>query len=492
MARTLCGLAFATFFFFGSPPGYGQPVPFQAELDSIPYAERFDHAVAVLFDTTRMTDHRACIECILETSKELEKTEEAIEVLGAILNVSTLPEPIRHVAYYTHARLLHRSSEPEEKARARELFRKGIEAGWKADPDGTPFEPYKRSLYRNDPRMYVVEQFNRAQSDLTRRYYQEHQSFLQLLGVHRVWFTKKNGLFDFSAEDDILPQLDLEGAQDVHRAIAQSICLIVDERHQEAINLLEPLALRRPSASHQGSGPTQYFRNNEVLNITLYLAMAYVLQGADSEDTAWAIDDFLERNSHRPMYASSQLLRIAYALEGGPFATQGRLLEITTPLIAHNYHTHKKLPKAQRLHIVDMHMGGHFKAREWENARTFAEMVAAEYDSNLLACNNSLFCLSGAHMELGDAEAARSSLEPLLNNEAGGRWRRIAESRLVEIAINTNVPGSSPDLDEDLVRSLIVYSSPSEALQYDYQSLVEDFFRIKSFIEERTDDDEHR
>jgi len=446
---------------------------YEQERESLVYVDRFDNARTALSDTNQEVAVQAFRD-LLDTAKQLEKNQEAIAALDQYLTQVPEDSSLHHHAFYIRARLLHRIPEQNETAVA--LFKQGIANGWKPLDRATGFWAYKDSLWENDPVLYAVEVFNDLIADATGEAYLKRGDHMVSLGVDLLWPLKKRGQATVSATTEILPKLTKsEEALAHHTKVAEALCMMIDARYDEAVDVLVEL-----SSSLQGM-PENYdptsasardaFLYNEKLNIPLYLAAVRVLEGNHLDQASVYMREFLTLNANRPHYVSRKLMTLVYALERAGLEEQRRMTQVTQFLIESGLHTDPRLPKDHILHLLDMHMGGYFRQQNWEPAKSFALQVVAQYDPKSDACNNSLFALGCIHALEGKPTEAEEVFVRLLSDSSSPKWKRVAQSQLAALWMSEKKP---PEEIEPLVDGL-EGSAPDEAGFYQYDSTMDSF-----------------
>ncbi len=461
----------AAIVFVGIRGGKAQGTAFRDILESTPYANRLDVALAELLATQDDSVAAVAVAEIVETADQLGRQADAAQGLNQYL--SSIPEGSDNYqdAYYALAKVLHTSS-PEQ---AESLFQNAIAKDWVAKGRIDAFEAYKESLYKSDPPRYALEQFNYAMSDSSGAVYARYHNYMALLGIHKLWSLRlrKNG-GQFSATQDVLPNLSATPDAPHHLQIAEALCYMVDEAYGDAVDLLIALDRSLPNAP-AGIGPEDlgsYFAHNEKLNIPAYVATAQILEGLHLDDARANMEEFWRRNQHRPEHVAGLLLRITYALEVAPRKWQRRINEVTGFLIDAGFTSEPLITGAlldsTRLRILDIHMCGLFFQRRFDDAKPFAEAVVAEYDPSKIECNNSLFCLGCINRRQNEFENAEKNFLELMNNGAGPIWSRAAASQLAHLRMDMGV---ADDHIRPLLEKVWHYASPEEQNYYRYSEL---------------------
>jgi len=428
---------------FSTVAAFGQRTQeeYEQQRDSLPYAERFDHAETALGHANDEIVVQALTD-LLDTAKQLGKNQDAIAVLDQYLTQVPESSSLHQHAFYVRARLLHRVPDQQETAVA--LFKQGITNGWKPLDRETGFAAYKDSLWENDPALYAIEVFNDVVADTTGEAYVKRGDHLVSLGVDLLWPLRKNnkGRKKLSAVEGIAPRLSGGTEGWAHVQIASALCLLIDERYDEAVEALLEVDgnLAYPPAGYDYSDFQQSITYNEKLNIPLYLATVRLFEG-DRVEEAWThMNMFLALNSARPHYVSRKLMTIVYALQKVSFEEQRRMTEVTGFLMDNGLHVDPRLPEGHRLHVLDMHAGGHFRQGNWKQAEETAKLVVGDYDPCQEACNNSLFVLGCAYRMQERQEEAEETFLLLESTATTEKWERVAEAQLIHLRITLKRP----------------------------------------------------
>jgi len=385
---------------------------YEQEREALPYVDRFDHAKNGLADSVESVVTQS-LRDLLEFSLELPgRTEEALEAVEQCLSHSSEGTPLHQDAYYTRAWLLHRGN---DKAYASSLFKEGISKGWRMQDGRSGMDVFGEALWENDPVMFPVETFNYAMEEPSGQGYLREGDQLRIFALNLLWPLRKKS-HDFNAADDILPYLRDHANEKHHRLIAEAICLMIDERYDESVELLRLVddSLSAAPENYDPADAKEAFRYNEELNIPLYVAAARTLQG-DRGQARQAMEEFYQRNVSRPEYVTRRLMKIAYTLESAPASLHDRMIDITGFMLDKGLPSSEKVSRSQARHILDMHVGGCFRQRDWAKVKQYADWVLADYRPDDDASNNSLFCLGSAHRGEEEYEEAEAAFVRLMN-----------------------------------------------------------------------------
>ena len=456
---------------------------FKSEVRSLAYDDRFDFAVDSLFTANESDVVSNCLKIILDTSKQLSRNDEAIAVLEEYL--TQVPEGSEDYqdAFYACARVLHRMGEKEE---AVALFKEGIARGWKARGRPDAFEAYKESLFRNDPPMYMVEQFNYSTEDITGEVYSRYRDYLSMFSINNLWSMNKRGEFSspgrpFSAQEEILQRLQKSRRHPHHFEIAEALCLIIDQEYDAAVDRLSQIdnSLSFPPRELDPKNTQEFYLYNEKLNLPLYVATARLFQGGESiPEARRAMTEFYKRNRFRPDHVVHKLMRLTYALETRPIDERKRVHEVTGFLLEEVFADEpiaKGVSKGLRLHAIDVHMGEYFRQGNVREAKRFAEQVVAEYEPSDLACNNSLFCLGCLCRHEGDLARAEEIFTKLME-VADERWQRVSACQLAELRMDM---GRDAREIQPLLNRVAREAPPKEAEFYRYHETLKRFEELR-------------
>lgn len=460
----------------GLSPLFGQAIKeeYREQIRQLPYADRFDYAASVLRNATNRPVASLAAADLLDTSRQLKRNQDALAAVDRCLATAAVGSELYQIAHYTRARLLHRLGQD---ATAIALFKDGIDRGWRGSQGNQPVDSYIQSLRENDLPLFAVERFNLALGDDTGKTYGRWgRSWFKVMGLPLLWSARKNEP-RFSAMTDVLPRLKDRADMPYHRQIAKAVCLITDERYDEAVALLNTvkttLAAIRPPKGSTLTFAQRSFAYREKHCIGLYIAAARLLQGQRLDEADLAMEEFYQANPKRYQFVAKQLLAIASALERGPAASHGRMLRATGFLIGSGFTTNPTItaaiPKKLRLHLLDVHMGGYFRQRQWKEAEAIADLVVAEYDPRLVACNNSLFSLGCIYRLQRRWAKAEETLLALINGNTPEPWKRAGQSQLVDLWVRTEKP---LEQIEPLVAELEAFAPPDEAELYRYKAII--------------------
>lgn len=472
---------------------------YEQSIQGLRFDDRFTVAATTLLSDGNPALLVAAMRDLLDSAVVLDRTEDGLAVVDDLLARYPDTHKIHRDAFYTRARLLHRAGANDL---AVSLFQEGMSKGWKGRcleswwwlesdrglgswgddasgrVDGSRI--YLHSLHESDPPLYAVELFNRAIADSTGKTYAKEQNYLSILKVLYLWPILQQSR-TFSAMEEICPRWSSTSPEHaVHVDAARAVCLMLDDRYDEAVDLLETTeAALPPLAREANQSPQQLLAHNERRNIPLYIAAARYLQGEFLDEARAAMQQFRDENHDRPTYWL-KLMEIAYALRLAPQRFHDRATDVTEFLfqnLVENEEHRPLLSKWEHDHIVDMYMGCYFRQRKWAEARRLCERVVADYDPRSAACNNALFCLAHTYRMEGNSARAQELFARMLNEPTSDKWHRVAQAQLTAVAMddpNTPLAEIEPSLG-----MLEIYAPTNEGKFYRYGSMIERFRNLR-------------
>ena len=427
--------------------------------ESLPYADRFDHARNALQETDSDVVALAFRD-ILNLSKEVGTSVDAVGAMDQCLAQAPEGSERYQHAFYVRARLLHR----RDKAAADALFAQGIALGWKPLDREDGFSAYKDSLWENDPARYAVEVFKHALADPTGETYTRRGDCLVLLGVDRLWRVRQPGR---AFSDEILPHLAVPPSRAALRDIAAAILATVDGKGREAAGAFATL-------EETFAGAEDPILQNEKRNLPLYKAAAHLLGGSSGDEARAAMEEFVARNEDRPEYTARKLMTVAYALERGSQKDHKGLREVMDFLAGKGFTSNTgrgaALPARYRLHLMDMRVVACVKGADWQRARELAEAVVALYDPAEEAANNSRFTLGHVQRRQGESQAAEATFLAMIAANPPAKWKRAARAELLGLWIDLGRPVADMEPVAEDVRQ---NAAPSEAEFFGYRDVLQ-------------------
>ncbi len=421
---------------------------YQQSKNDMPLRDCFELALTQVKSATEEQVIGRAILDLLEMSKPLENTNEALEGLIDFIrrnNVNT-KKPIVRMAWQARARILVRHGAAEV---ADALFRTAIEGKWNA-PDfsdkGYAFRYYADGLEEAeryaDAAILEYEVMTGPHNPVPATDW-NMMSFM----FYRLW-NLKHAQPDVLAVEDVLPKLADIPEHPEYRRIAESFCLMADRRYEEAIALLEEIDLQlgddpAPQPKIEESGETPHY--GEKRNIPLYIAAARFLDGADIEAARANLAEFWRRNQDRPAYVFDKSVVIAHRLGVYPGEMENRIVQVTQSLVDQGFTSDPKIrpqiPDTDIARFFAFHAHGLRLAGRIEEAKAVCLDNVERYFPNNSGSVSSLYTYGHIMWQSDhDLEAARAAFQRIVdecndtvsdNNSA--RMLRMARASLIDV-----------------------------------------------------------
>ncbi len=248
------------------------------------FQNRYARALTQVRSATNEQVVGRAIRDLLETSKTLDSTDDALEALDGLVRRKDVDtdDPIVRKAWQARARMLLRQGEDTA---ADSLFRTAIERKWKTPGDSSrelAFRYYADGLEevgRNEDAAILEYKVTTGPHNPIPDAEWNMMSYL----FFRLWNLRLDKPESLAMED-VYPQLAEIPKHPEYKQIAKAFCLITDKRHAEAVALLQEIDRQLADgseANEQGANSRKKKRYGEERNIPLYIAAAHFLDGGD-------------------------------------------------------------------------------------------------------------------------------------------------------------------------------------------------------------------
>ena len=384
---------------------------------------------------------------LLETSKTLENTDDALEALDGLVRSKNIDtgDPIVRKAWLVRARMLLRQGEATA---ADSLFRTAIEKKWKA-PDASnkvlAFRYYAEGLEEAeryaDAAVLEYEVMTGPHNSVPDAEW-NMMSYL----FYRLWNLKLNKP-DSSAMEDVYPRLADVPEHPEYQRIAKAFCLITDKRYAEAVALLEEIDGQL--AEQQTAGKKKSY--GEERNIPLYIAAAHFLDGGDLEAARAGLEEFWRRNKDRPVFVFNSTLVITHRLEKYPGGMEHRILSVTEFLVEKGFTSDSTIrahiPEKDIAHLLAEHAHGLQTAGRIEEAKALCLEIIERYFPHNSAGVGALFIYGHIAWQEKDIEAACVAFQRIVDecndtvsDDDNAEVSRVARRNLIDVLLLLDRP----------------------------------------------------
>ena len=419
------------------------------------FRTRYARAVTQVRSATDEAVIGRAIRDLLEMSRPLENTDEALDVMDGFVrrnNVDTGQSIVRK-AWLVRARMLLRQGVPTA---ADALFRTAIEGKWSA-PDTShnrmAFRYYAEGLDEvgryGDAAILEYEVMTGPHNPVPDA---EWNMMSHLF--YRLWnLTWKEP--HASAVQDVYPRIaeipEVPGHPE-YRRIAEAFCLMADERHSEAVALLQEID--KGLAEREGSTDEKTY--GEVRNIPLYIATAHFLDGEDLDAACAGLDEFWRRNKDRPLFVFNMTGLITHRLGRFYNDPKNRRLCVTEFMVEKGFISDPKkrahIPGKEIAHFLTKHAYALRKAGRTEESKAVClEAVERYFPHNLGGVTGLAIYAEIAWIVEKDYEVARASFQRIIDE--------------CDDTVSDDVsPNSLRNAQQDLIDVLVLLGRPRQEI----------------------------